>query len=205
VEKQEIALTKEEKEIAENLGLINATSDIKNVFTNAVDEIKDKDVKQADIQDQTGKIIEKLHQSAIIHSFQNNEDIQNKVVQSAEENVLAEIEIRRNQQIRKVENATYDALIDSAQNFGIDSGRPMWQLKLAKFGSGFWFIIWYLISFFTFTPITVFLKMIGVQVRSAKLKWLFTVLIYLGFTLLVVWIVIGISLGDWNWSDGIKK
>lgn len=71
-------------------------------------------------------------------------------------------------------------------------GRPMWQIRVAKVINGFWFIVWAIISSFTFTPIIVFSKRIGTQVKSAKLTWVLTTIFYLLILFLIFLIIVSI-------------
>lgn len=162
---------------------------MREVVTNALDDLNNKEVKKEDVENQTEKMIEKVNQSAVIHTIRTNEDVQKRVLESAEEQVMAELEIKRNEQMVKVVKATYNANKDACENLGLnDEGRPMWQIRIAKAINNFWFIIWALISSLTLTPIIFFLKRIGTQVRSAKLTWLLATLFYLA-------IISGIVLG----------
>ena len=163
---------------------------IKEVVEESLKDIKNHDVTIENVEDQTDKIVEKIHQSAVMHSVKTNEGIQKKVLQSAEERVMNSIEISKNKQQVKVVQATYNANKDACENLGLDDeGRPMWQIKVAKAINNFWFVIWAIISFFTLTPIIFFLKRIGTQVRSTQLKWFLAFLFY-GMILFLLFLII---------------
>ena len=165
----------------------NKVPTMKEVVKTALDDLNNTDVKKGDITNQTEKMIEKVNQSAVIHTIRNNEEVQKKVLESAEEQVMSELEIKRNEQMVKVVKATYNANKDACENLGLDDeGRPMWQIRVAKLINNFWFIVWALISSFTLTPIIFFLKRIGTQVRSVKLTWFLAILFYLGLVALLV-------------------
>ena len=143
-----------------------------------------------EIEEETSGIIKKVGQQAVAHTLKTSEDIQKKVLENAEERVLSELEIQKNQQMLKVIKATYDANKDACENLGLDSdGRPMWQIRIAKMINNLWFIIWAFISSFTLTPIIFFLKRIGTQVRSAKLTWILAFVFYI---LIIVAMVVSI-------------
>lgn len=143
-----------------------------------------------EIEDETSGIIKKVGQQAVTHTLKTSEDIQKKVLENAEERVLSELEIQKNQQMLKVIKATYDANKDACENLGLDSdGRPMWQIRIAKMINNLWFVIWAFISSFTLTPIIFFLKRIGTQVRSAKLTWILAFVFYI---LIIVAMVVAI-------------
>lgn len=158
--------------------------------------------KSDEIEDETTGIIKKVSQQAVEHTLKTSEDIQKKVLENAEERVLSEIEIQRNQQMLKVVKATYDANKDACENLGLDAdGRPMWQIRIAKMINNFWFIIWAFISSFTLTPVIFFLKRIGTQVRSAKLTWIlafaFYILIICGIVAIIM-LIVKTSTGGFN-------
>ena len=174
----------------------------KAIFNHVVEAHKNQDqgsLADKKPKEKTEELLEMAHQEAIIHTIQNDEGVQKKVIQGAEEHVLSELEVRKQEQTKRVQDATFDAIEDAAQNYGIDSGRPLWQLRMAQVGSSFWFIVWFIISSFTFTPVLFFLKMIGTQVENAKLKWTFTVLLYV---LLIFGLFMWISkLAGWTWWE----
>jgi len=151
---------------------------LKNVFKQALLDVTDKNVTEEQVNDQTLKIISKLEQAGILFQVENNKGLQKKVLLNAEEKLMNEIEVSKNKQSTRLQNATYQANEFAANIYGIDSGRPKWQLALARSGANVFFMIWFIVSSITFTPIMFFLTMIGVQVKSSPLKWLFTILIY---------------------------
>ena len=170
-----------------------------------MDDLKNHDVSVKNVEDQTDKMIEKVHQSAVMHTVKNNEGVQKKVLQSAEEEVLSSIEIKKNIQQLKVVKATYNANKDACENLGLDEeGRPMWQIKVAKAINSFWFIIWAFLSFFTLTPIIFFLKRIGTQVKSAKLKWFLAFIFYLMILFLLFLLIATIWNSSGNAPSWIK-
>ena len=165
------------------------------VVTEALDDLNDHKVSVKNVEDQTDKMVEKVHQSAVVHTVKTNEGVQKKVLQHAEEEVLSSIEVRKNKQQLKVVNATYNANKDACENLGLDEeGRPMWQIKIAIGINNFWFIVWAIISFFTLTPIIFFLKRVGTQVKSAKLQWVLAFMFYIMILFLMFIIVASV----WN-------
>lgn len=154
------------------------------------EEVKKALASKEDVADETDKMIEKVQQTAIVHTIKNNEEVQKRVLESAEEQVMSSIEIKRNEQALKVVKATYNANKDACENLGLsDEGRPMWQIRVAKVINNFWFIVWAMVSSVTLTPIIFFLKRIGTQVRSVKLTWILTLLFY---ALIIGGVVLGI-------------
>ena len=172
---------------------------LREVFKDALMDVTDKTVTEAQVNEQTLKIISKLEQAGILFQVENNRGLQKKVLLNAEEKLMNEIEVSKNKQSQRLQDATYQANEFAANIYGIDSGRPKWQLALARSGANVFFMLWFIISTITFTPIMFFLTMIGVQVKSSPLKWLFTILIYFGL-LIFFWFVIGKLVGPDNWA-----
>lgn len=176
---------------------IAPANELQETFERAVDDVRNVDIKQKDVKEQTGKITEKLHQEAVVYQVKNNKSLQKKVLASAEEDVMNEISIRRLEQEIKLTSAKFDSIKDAAENLGIDSHRPMWQLKIAEGISSFWFIVWMIIASVTFTPVIFFLKRIRTMIKSAGLAWFFTILFYVGM-LLGVYIILDLN-SSWGW------
>lgn len=171
---------------------------LREVFKDALMDVTDKTVTEQQVNEQTLKIISKLEQAGILFQVENNKSLQKKVLLNAEEKLMNEIEVSKNKQSQRLQDATYQANEFAANIYGIDSGRPKWQLALARSGANVFFMLWFIISTLTFTPIMFFLTMIGVQVKSSPLRWLFTILIYFGL-LVFFWFVIGKLVGPENW------
>ncbi len=171
---------------------------LREVFKDALMDVSDKTVSEEQVNEQTLKIIAKLEQAGILFQVENNRNLQKKVLLNAEEKLMNEIEVSKTKQARRLQDATYQANEFASNIYGIDSGRPKWQLALARSGANVFFLIWFIISTVTFTPIMFFLTMIGVQVKYSPLKWLFTILIYFGL-MIFFWFVIGKLVGPEHW------
>lgn len=179
---------------------------LQKVVTDALDDLKDHNVTTKNVEDQTDKMVEKVHQSAVIHTVKTNPGIQKKVLQHAEEEVMSSIDVRKNKQQLKVVKATYNANKDACENLGLDDeGRPMWQIKIAVIMNDFWFVVWAIISFFTLTPIIFFLKRVGTQVKSAKLQWVLAFMFYLMIMFLLFVVIISIWNSNGSAPDWIQK
>lgn len=171
---------------------------LKEVFKEALMDVTDNSVTEAQVNEQTLKIISKLEQAGILFQVENNRGLQKKVLLNAEEKLMNEIEVSKTKQAQRLQDASYKANEFAANIYGIDSGRPKWQLALARSGANVYFMIWFIISTVTFTPFMFFLTMVGVQVKSSPLRWVFTTLIYFAM-LIFFWFVIGKLVGYENW------
>ena len=174
----------------------NIGEDIGNILKQSIRDTMDKDVTEKQLEEQTIKMIANLEQAGIVFQVENNKRIQKKVLSNAEEKLYNEIEVSKNKQELRLQDATYKANEFAANIYGIDSGRPKWQLALARGGANVFFMIWFIISSLTFTPIMFFLTMIGVQVKKSGLKWFFTILIYIAM-LVGIWMIV-VSIAGWD-------
>lgn len=173
-----------------------AGASLKEVMKSAMLDVVDSSVTEEQVNDQTLKIIAKLEQAGLLFQVENNKSIQKKVLLNAEEKLMNEILVSKNRQDKRLQDATYDANEFAANIYGIDSGRPKWQIMLARGGSNVFFMIWFIISSITFTPIMFFLTMIGVQVKNSPLKWFFTIMIYIGM-LVLIWMIV-VAIAGWD-------
>ena len=57
---------------------------IKEVVKTALDDLNNTEVTKGDLTNQTEKMIEKVNQSAVIHTIRTNEDVQKGVLESAD-------------------------------------------------------------------------------------------------------------------------
>ena len=174
----------------------NIGDGIGEILKKSIRDTMDNDISEEDIEKQTYKMIANLEQAGIVFQVENNKNIQRKVLSNAQDKLYNEIEVSKNKQELRLQDATYKANEFAANIYGIDSGRPKWQLALARGGANVFFMIWFIISSVTFTPIMFFLTMIGVQVKKSPLKWFFTILIYLAM-LLMLWMIV-VSIAGWD-------
>ena len=174
---------------------------LSEVFNETIANVKKTELSSDDINNQTGKIVSGIQQTAIIHQVQTNEEVQKKVLVNAEMTLLDELEIRRKEQQTRVQNATFDTIKDAAENLGIATGRPLWQLRIAQGISAVWFVIWALVASVSLTPITVILKGVRTMVKVTGLAWFFTLLFYIGLMFGLYCLIDGITGPSWGFLD----
>lgn len=171
---------------------------VAEAFKEALTNLTDRDVTAEDIDIETQKLAMKLEQAGIIFQVANNSALQKKVLANSEKKLLTELEVGTQRQTQRLQEATYDASQDALENAGLRKGSPMWLIRIAKFTSGFWGVIIVLLSFFTVTPVVMLSKSLGVQIKNSPLKWILTMILYLGLAF-AVYLLIAVNLETPLW------
>lgn len=74
---------------------------------------------------------------------------------------------------------------EACKNYGIDKAVPLWQIKIMKIGSAFWFMIYFIVATFTVAPIMVFFKGIKSFIKQTWLAVIFAIITYLIFAVVI--------------------
>ena len=161
-----------------------------------ISEIQKKDV-QVDLNNglpsvkDTKELIDDLHKSAIVSEVKNNQDIQDKFVSQARKSVGNELYSINQENVSRRQKTTYDANREACKLYGIDEHVPLWQIRLMKFGSSIWFIVYWIFATLTIAPINIFFKGIKSFIKNSFLVFIIAVLCYL---IIVIGIPLIISL-----------
>ena len=139
----------------------------------------------------TGKLIEDIHRNAIISEVSNNKNIQDKIIEQAKKTVDNELNTLDQETIIRRQKITYDANKEACLMYGINEHVPLWQIKLMRVGTGFWFILYWIFSTLTIVPLNVFFKGIKTFIKNNFIVFILSVLCYL---IIVVGIPLLISL-----------
>lgn len=139
----------------------------------------------------TEKLIEDIHRNAIITEVSNNKNIQDKFIEQAKKTVDNELNTLDQETIIRRQKTTYDANKEACLMYGVNDHVPLWQIKLMRLGTGFWFILYWIFSTLTIVPLNVFFKGIKTFIRNNFIVFLLSVICYL---IIVVGIPLLISL-----------
>ena len=156
---------------------------------NEIQELVNKELfKFSNIEDEkhqpkSKELVNQIHDAAVLSAVKNDEVIQKKFTDQATKSIHTELgtidkEIKTRNQI-----ATYDANVEACKNYGIDKHVPTWQITLMKFGSGFWFIIYWLFASLTIAPLSIFFKGISAFVKTS---WIVFVLAFIAYLIIVI-------------------
>lgn len=134
-------------------------------------------------------IVEKLYQQGMLATVKDNPDVQEKMLTKARESIELEVEKIISRGKKEAQDAAYDQSKDACKHYGIDDSVERWKIKLMVIGAGFWFIIWFIVSSITFTPISVFAEKINNFLKHYWLSLLIAIIvfgfIYIGIPLLI--------------------
>ena len=143
------------------------------------EEINNLLVKKTETLPETKVIIDGLHKTAIMSEVSSNEEIKTRFIEQAHRTVDNELESINQENITRRQKTTYDANKEACKNYGIDDSVPLWQIKLMKFGSGIWFIIYWIFATLTIAPINIFFKGIKSFVKNSYVVFVFAFICYL--------------------------
>lgn len=139
------------------------------------------EVKQ---QDKNQQLVENMFNEAIGFEVANNEELKEKVLDTAKTYVDTEMKSIENKVEGKHKEAVYDNHKDACESYGFNEKRtPLWAVKFMSWGYNVMLALWLLIGSFTFMPIIFVAKKISVGIKKVWLAGLIAVLIYLGITL----------------------
>ena len=139
----------------------------------------------------TENLIGDIHRSAILSEVKNNEQLQDKFVKQAQKSIDNELYSINQENTTRKQMVTYDANHEACKMYGISNHVPLWQIRLMRIGSSFWFIIYFIFATLTIAPINVFFSGIKHFIKNNVIVFVFAVICYL---LIVALIPILISL-----------
>lgn len=132
-------------------------------------------------------IVGQIHDAAVVEVVKSDEQIQKKFTDQAKKSINTELDTIDQEIKKRQQTATYNANEEACKNYGIDKHVPLWQIRLMKIGSGFWFIIYWLFASVTIAPLNVFFKGISAFIKNSYVVFIFALICYLA-------IVIGIPM-----------
>lgn len=138
-----------------------------------------KDDGQASSSSKAREIVGQIHDAAVIETVKSNEEIQTKFKQQAEKSIRTELDTIDQELKARSQVATYNANDEACKNYGIDKSVPIWQIRLMRLGSGFWFIIYWIFASLTIAPLNVFFKGIKSFIKTSWLVFVFALICYL--------------------------
>ena len=138
-----------------------------------------REVEQADIPKE---LVEKVHEFGMRQSIENDDSIRRGILKQAKKSIENEIDIIKTNSGKKLEETQYNANKVACRNYGLDESVPLWQQKMMRLGSAFWFIIYWLFASITIAPVSVFFNGIKVFV---KVNWLVILLALFSYLMMI--------------------
>lgn len=131
------------------------------------------------------QLLQAMQAQAMSKVVQEDEETRKMLLDSAKETVKNEFKGMEQKSLVKKQEATYDANSEACRNYGIDKAVPLWQIKIMKIGSAFWFMIYFIVATFTVAPIMVFFKGIKSFIKQTWLAVIFAIITYLIFAVVI--------------------
>jgi len=153
-----------------------------NVFNNIAEKKRLDALKtepKEDVDSEVKRLVQALHSQAIVSSVENSEEFQSKFIHQAKKSIDNELESLDQENIKRRQQTTYDSNAEACRNYGINADVPLWQIRLMRFGSGMWFVVYWIFATVTIAPISIFFKGIQSFIKSSWLVFIFALLSYL--------------------------
>lgn len=149
-----------------------------------------KELKESNVDD----VIKALQNQTVLDLAQNDEGVKKQLDENAKAIINSHTDKLKTEAEQANQEAQFTKNKASYELYGVEKTCPKWQMKLMNIGAAIWFVIYWVIAFFTVVPINTFASMIG-NIIHKKWKIIFlTILFYVIILGLVVLTPIIISL-----------
>lgn len=138
----------------------------------------------------TAEVVQALQNKEVVSMANTDEQVREKIKENAKEIISTHTDTIAKDTKRVNQEANFKVNQFACEIYGVDESCPIWQQKLMKMGSSFWFLIYWIIASVTIVPIHIFIKMLGKIVKKNFVSWLLAVLFYM----IVVGLIVGTPL-----------
>jgi len=145
-----------------------------DVESDKIQIVKEKDVPK--------ELVEQVHEFGMKETIINNDKMKREILKQSQKSIENEIDIIKTNSEKKLQDTHYNANKVACKNYGLDESVPLWQQKMMRFGSAFWFVIYWLFASITIAPVSVFFNGIKVFV---KVNWLVIVLSLISYLMMI--------------------
>lgn len=145
-----------------------------------IDEEKKAIIKEEDKL----SLLDKGVDAAIIHKITNDDDVKNRLLDTANDIINNKLDEKQNDSERGKKRAALENNKDACDLYGIDEKTvPIWVVKAAKIVQDFWYIVWIIIGFVTTAPVVFLSKKLSVVFKRTWVAVLLAIIIYLAAVL----------------------
>lgn len=142
------------------------------------------DVKQ---DDKNQQLVEGMFNQAIVHEVANNEELKDKVLDTAKTYVQTEMKTIENKVEEKHKEAVFNNNKDACESYGFNERQtPTWAVNFMRLGYNVMLAIWLFIGSFTFMPVIFVAKKLSVGIKKTWIAGVIALLIYLAITLVPI-------------------
>lgn len=174
---------KDKNELAEKVEAFARKQEVEavNIFERKKQEIATAEQPK----DEKSELIEGMFKDGIKYQVANNEDLQNKVLETAKTYTETKMQVIQTNVDTEHKEAVFNNKKDACESYGFnEKTTPIWATKFMSIGYSIMLAIWLFIGSFTFMPIIFVAKKISVGLKKTWIAVLFALLIYLGVVLL---------------------
>lgn len=143
-------------------------------------EKKEKEMKKLENSENNLQLVDKGIDAAVIHKIQNDENVQTRMLNTADKIIGNKLEEKENDAERSKKEAVLKNNKDACDLYGIDEKTvPMWVVRFANMAQNFWYVVWLVIGFVTTAPIVFLSKKIAVVFKRMWIAVTLAIVIYL--------------------------
>lgn len=125
------------------------------------------------------EMVGQVHQMGMQAIIENDEKVKKQILDQAGKTIGNEIKQLEEKSNKSTQDAVYNANQEACRNYGIDESVPMWQQKMMRLGSSFWFIVYWIFASFTVAPVMVFARGFKTFIKQTWLVIAIAILCYL--------------------------
>jgi len=152
----------------------------KSIFDNVKKDIAPAPVVEPK-KDEKAELVDNMFKQAVVHEIANNEDLKNKVLDTAGTYTETKMETIKKDVDTEYKKAVYENNQDACEAYGFnEKTTPTWAVRMMKFGYSIMLAIYVFLASFTVMPIIFLVKKISVGLKHTWIAVIFALIIYLG-------------------------
>ena len=131
----------------------------------------------------TGETINALKNKEVMNLFKTNDEIKNKITESAKQDIQDNIDINNQDNKNKKAKKKFEGNKEACKIYGVEDTVPLWQQALMSIGSAFWFVIYFIVATLTIAPISTFTMKLNTIFKKLWVSIVLAVVIYVAVVL----------------------
>lgn len=148
---------------------------------------KEEPLVEVKPEDKNQQLVEGMFNQAILHEVTNNDELKERVLETAKTYVDTEMQTISTKVETKNKEAVFDNNKDACESYGFnEKTTPKWAVEFMRWGYNVILAIWLFVGSFTFMPVIFVAKKISVGIKKTWLAGLLALLIYLGVTIMPI-------------------
>ena len=178
---------KDKNELAEKVEAFAREKEQQEIQAVSIFEKKKQEIapQEQPKTDEKNELIEGMFKDGIRYQVANNEELQNKVLETAKTYTETKMQVIQTDVDTEHKEAVFNNKKDACESYGFsEKTTPIWAIKLMSVGYSIMLGIWLFIGSFTFMPVIFVARKISVGLKKTWVAVLFAVSIYLGVVLL---------------------